>query len=58
LDKKINVKDKDGEIKKVDFSTPWERIDYTKGVSDASGIDIAAYGTADADKLRTDIKTK
>jgi hypothetical protein len=30
LDKKINVKDKDGEVKEVNFTTPWERIDYTK----------------------------
>lgn len=58
LDKKINVKDKDGEIKEVDFSTPWERIDYTKWVSDASGIDITKYWTDDADKLREDIKAK
>jgi hypothetical protein len=43
LDRKIPVKDKDGNIKEVDFSTPWERIDYTKGISEASGIDITKY---------------
>ncbi|HKL44449.1 MAG TPA: amino acid--tRNA ligase-related protein, partial [Candidatus Absconditabacterales bacterium] len=58
LDRKINVKDKDGNVKEVDFSTPWERIDYTKGVNDASGIDITQYGVDDADKLRADIKSK
>ena len=58
LDRKIPVKDKDGNIKEVDFSTPWERIDYTKGITDASGIDITKYGQDDADKLRADIKAK
>ncbi len=58
LDRKIPVKDKDGNIKEVDFSTPRERIDYTKGISEASGIDITKYGQDDADKLRADIKAK
>ena len=58
LDRKLNVKDKDWNIKEVDFTTPRERIDYTKWVSDASGINIANYGTDDADKLRNDIKAK
>jgi lysyl-tRNA synthetase class 2 len=58
ISKKINVKDKEGNIKEVDFTTPRERIDYTKGIHDASGIDIAAYGMDDADKLRNDIKAK
>ena len=58
LSKKIDVKNKDGEVKTVDFSTPWERIDYTKWVSDASWIDISLYWTEDADKLRADIKAK
>jgi lysyl-tRNA synthetase class 2 len=30
LSKKLNVKDKQGDIKEVDFTTPWERIDFTK----------------------------
>ncbi|HRX63983.1 MAG TPA: lysine--tRNA ligase [Candidatus Absconditabacterales bacterium] len=58
LSKKINVKDKDGNIKEVDFTTPWERVDYTKGIVDASGIDITKYSIDDADKLRADIKAK
>ncbi len=58
LDKKVNVKDKDWNIKEVDFSTPWERIDYTKWVNDASGVDITKYWIDDADKLRADIKAK
>lgn len=30
LPKILKVKDKDGEIKEVDFTTPWARIDYSK----------------------------
>lgn len=58
MDKKIKVKDKDGVIKEVNFTTPWERIDYTKGVNEASGLNIDEYGIEDAEKLRADIKTK
>ncbi len=58
LPKILKVKDKEGEIKDVDFTTPWERIDYTKGILDSSGIDITQYGMDDADKLREDIKAK
>ncbi|MEI6426360.1 MAG: lysine--tRNA ligase [Candidatus Absconditabacteria bacterium] len=58
LSKILKVKDKDGEIKEVDFTTPWARVDYSKGVSEVSGIDISKYGIEDADQLRTDIKAK
>ena len=56
LSKKLNVKDKEGEIKEVDFTTPRKRIDFTKGIQEASGIDITTYGMDDADKFRADIK--
>lgn len=58
LSKKLNVKDKDGNIKEVDFTTPRKRIDFTKGIEEASNIDITKYGMEDADKLRADIKAK
>lgn len=58
LSKKLNVKDKEGNIKEVDFTTPRERIDFTKGIQDASGIDITKYGMDEADKLRADIRAK
>jgi len=58
LSKTLNVKDKEGTIKEVDFTTPWKRIDFTKGIEEASGIDITKYGMDDAEKLRTDIKAK
>lgn len=58
LSKILKVKDKNWEIKEVDFTSPWERVDYSKWVMDASGIDISKYGVEDADKLRQDIKAK
>lgn len=54
----MNIKDKEGATKEVDFTTPWERIDFTKGILEASGIDITKYDLDDADKLRKDIKSK
>ena len=58
LEKKLNVKDKEGNIKEVDFTTPRKRIDFTKGIQEASGIDITQYGMDDAEKLRQAIKEK
>ena len=58
IDKQLKVKDKDGVEKIVDFTTPWERIDYTQGVNQASGLDISQYGIDDADRLRADIQAK
>jgi lysyl-tRNA synthetase class II len=28
LDRKLSITDKEGAIKQVDFTTPWQRIDY------------------------------
>ena len=58
ISKKIAVVNKDGESKEVDFTTPRARIDYTKGIFDASGIDITKYTMEDADTLRADIQAK
>ena len=58
LGKQLKVKDKDWIEKIVDFTTPWERIDYTQGVNQASGLDISQYGIDDADRLRADIQAK
>lgn len=52
----ITVKDKFGEMKIVDFSWTWERIDYVAWVNKASGIDITTYGMDDAEQLRVDIQ--
>ena len=58
LSKKLQVKDKDGKVSTVDFTTPWERIDFTKWIEKASGIDITKYGMDDAEKLREAIVAK
>lgn len=58
LPKHLNVKDKTGTIKEVDFTTPRKRIDFTEGIKDASWIDITKYIMDDADKLRAEIKWK
>ncbi len=58
LPKKLNIKDKEGNIKEVDFTTPRKRIDFTKGIQEASGIDITQYGMNDAAKLKQAIKEK
>jgi lysyl-tRNA synthetase class II len=36
LKKEVMVKDKSGNQKKVNFTTPWPRIDYIAGVQDKS----------------------
>ncbi len=57
LPKIITIKDKEWKENPVDFSTPWERIDYIEWVKKASWwIDITKYGMNDEEQLRTDIK--
>ncbi len=58
ISRQLKVKDKDWVERDVDFTTPWERIDYTKWIYDACWIDITKYGIDDADILRADIKAK
>ena len=58
LDRHIIVKDKLGNPKNVDFTTPWPRLDYVEGVNKASGLDITTYTIEDADTLRADIRAK
>ncbi len=56
LDREIKIKDKDGEVQTVDFTTPWEKVDYIAWVKEKSGIDIDKYESGDDEKLRADIK--
>jgi len=56
LSRQVEVKDKDGNIKTVDFTTPWKRIDYIAGVQEKSGIDISKYWPQDESELRKAIK--
>jgi lysyl-tRNA synthetase class 2 len=43
LDREVKIRDKSGVEKTVNFTTPWQRIDYIAGVKEKSGIDIEAY---------------
>lgn len=56
LDRNIKIRDKNGLEKEVNFTTPWQKIDYIAGVKEKSGIDVEAYGAEDEEKLRADIK--
>lgn len=58
LNREIEIKDKDGNPRMVNFSTPWQRIDYVEGVNKASGLDVASYAEGDEEKLRADIRAK
>jgi len=56
LDKKIEVMNREGNKQKVDFATPWPRIDFVEMIKKDTGLDIMDYD--DADKLLKDIKKK
>ena len=56
LDRRIKIKDKQWIEKIVDFTTPWEKIDYIEWVKEKSKIDISKYDIKDEKKLREDIK--
>ena len=56
LSKKVEMKDKQGNARMVNFQTPWQRIDYVAGVKEACGIDVSSYFVGDEKKLITDIK--
>lgn len=56
LDRNITITDKQGTQKTVDFTTPWQRIDYIAWVKEHSGIDIEKYTQANEQALRDDIK--
>ncbi len=58
LDKKVKIKDKEWVEKIVDFTTPWDRIDYSKWVTEATWIDISKYNEDNAEELRSEIKAK
>jgi len=58
LNREISIKDKDWNAKMVNFSTPWERIDYVAWVNKATWLDITSYKEWDEEKLIKDIKAK
>lgn len=56
LKREVEVKDKQGNAKLVNFQTPWKKIDYVKWVKEACGIDVSMYFPWDEKKLIADIK--
>lgn len=56
LSKELDVKDKEWNIKRVNFQTPWKRIDYIEWVKEACWIDVSNYIIWDEEKLKSDIK--
>ena len=58
INKEIEIKDKEGNPRIVNFSTPWEKIDYIEWVKNASWIDVTTYKNGDEKKLINDIKSK
>lgn len=56
ISKVLPVKDKQGDLHDVDFSTPWKRVDYVEMIKSDSGIDVTEYD--DADKLRKELFKK
>jgi lysyl-tRNA synthetase, class II len=56
LSREVEVKDKEGNLKTVNFQTPWARIDYIAWVKEKSGIDVSLYGPEDEETLRSEIK--
>lgn len=58
LNREVEIKDKEWNPKMVNFSTPWQRIDYVEGVKNSCGIDVSTYMVWDEDKLKADIKSK
>ena len=58
INREISIKDKEGNSRMINFTTPWERIDYVAWVNKASGLDITSYKEWDEEKLIKDIKAK
>jgi lysyl-tRNA synthetase, class II len=56
LTRKVMVADKQWITKEVDFTTPWQRIDYIAQIRKDSWIDVNQYWSSDEQKLRSDIK--
>jgi len=50
------VLDRDGNTREVDFSTPWQRVNYIEMLNRDSGLDVMSY--TDANALRADLKQR
>lgn len=61
LERVIPIKDKDGNVKNIDFLQKWERIDYVKLIEGDCGINILNYiQNTEEDRLKfiEDVKAK
>jgi len=58
LSRKVIIPDKQWIEREVDFTTPWDRIDYTAQILADSGIDVSIYTADDEEQLRKDIQAK
>jgi len=56
LERKRQILNKAWELVDVDFTTPWQRIDYIELVKKDTWIDVSKY--EDVEELRKDIKVK
>ncbi len=56
IDKKIEVENREGEKKMVDFTTPWKRVDFIEMLKKDTGLDVMKYN--DSKELLKDIKKK
>lgn len=56
LSREVQVKDKNWNSRLVNFTTPWQRINYIEWVKEACGIDVSEYKIWDEKKLVSDIK--
>lgn len=56
LPKTVEIVDREGTPQAVNFSTPWQRLDYTELVCKDAGFDIMAF--TDANKLRQELMTR
>src|SRR3989339_37778 len=56
LERKIELEDREGKKHKVDWQTPWQRVNFIEMIEKDTGIDIIKY--SDNKKLLADIKKK
>lgn len=56
LDKQMELRGRDGKQRKVDWQTPWKRVDFIKMLKKDTGLDVMKY--SDRKTLLKDIKAK
>ena len=56
MDRVVEIPDRDGKLNKVNFKTPWKKLDFIEIVKKESGVDITEHN--DEAKLRKVFKDK